>query len=266
MKKKFLYHIILIVLIFGQFLLAQNLGGIDQSTPMKHAKSIHQIEWEHYKNFVPSEKPPEFTGKPMPLQPRRVPPSREVFGYLPYWVYNSYPTLNYDLLTTIAYFGVDINELGDIVSYHNWPAGGLINLAHSKGVRVVLTVILFDGNKLATLLGTPANRTNLINNLLTEVQFASADGVTIDFEGVPSGQRQNLTDFMTELSTAFHSTMPGSFVTIFSPAVDWRNVFDYLAISQVADGLIMQGYDYHWSSGPTAGPTAPLTSGSVWGT
>lgn len=224
------------------------------------------MQLEEYKDYIQSERMPEFEGQPMALSPRMASPSREVFGYLPYWTYPSYPTLNYDLLTTIAYFGAEVNEFGNITDLNDWPAAGLINQAHSEGVRVVLTTILFNSSQLAALLNDPGRRTNLINNLLSAVQGAGGDGVSIDFEGVPSGQRQNLTDFMTELSNTFHTNLPGSFVTIFTPAVDWNNVFDYFTLAQVTDGLIMQGYDYHWSTAPTAGPTAPLTSGSVWGT
>ena len=57
-----------------------------------------------------------------------------------------------------------------------------------------------------------------------------------------------------------------SFVTIFSPAVDWSSAFDYFNLAQVTDGLVMQGYDYHWRTSPTAGPVAPLTGGPTWGT
>ena len=230
------------------------------------AKSIHQIEWESYQDYTPEEGFPVFEGQPVDLVPREAAPSREVFGYLPYWAYNSYPVLNYNLLTTIAYFGVDINGSGNITNFHDWPAAGLINEAHSHGVRVVLTVILFSGTEIATLLSSSTNRTNLISNLVTQVQTANADGVTIDFEGVPGSQRSNLTTFMTELSTAFHSAIPGSFVTIFSPAVDWSNAFDYFNIAQVTDGMVMQGYDFHWRTSPIAGPVAPLTGGPTWGT
>ena len=266
MKRKFIFGISMIILFATNNLLPQSEISSNQAPSMQGAKSIHQVELEHYKNYVPSERMPKFEGQPMPLLPRSLPPSREVFGYLPYWTYPSYPTLNYDLLTTIAYFGAEVNELGNITDLNDWPAAGLVNLAHSEGVRVVLTTILFNSSQLAALLNDAGRRTNLVNNLLNAVQNANGDGVSIDFEGVPSGQRQNLTDFMTELSNTFHTNLPGSYVTIFTPAVDWNNVFDYLTLAQVTDGLIMQGYDYHWTTGPTAGPTAPLTSGSVWGT
>ncbi len=266
MRTKIVFALFLFIAITPTLLFSQDKPDEEQATSLQTAKSIHQVQLEQYKNYAPPGKMPRFKGRPMPLVPNLTPPSREIFGYLPYWVYPSYPSLNYDLLTTVAYFGAEINGSGDIVNLHDWPAGGLINLAHSQGVRVVLTTILFSSSQLATLLSNPTHRTNLINNLLNAVLSANGDGVTIDFEGVPGSQRQNLTDFMTELTNTFHDNLPGSFVTIFTPAVDWSNAFDYFSLAQITDGLIMQGYDFHWSTGPTAGPVAPLTSGNVWGT
>lgn len=255
------------ILIFIVFLLT-NLISLRASNQIDYQKSIHQVEWEKYHKLdkINQGIPDVISGRPMDLISKEIPPTREVFGYLPYWTYSNYPYLNYNLLTTIAYFGVDIDEYGNITNYHHWPAAGLINEAHSHGVRVVLTVILFDPTKLGNLLNDPVRRTRLVNNLLTQVQNANADGVTIDFERVPSSAKVNLTNFMSELTTAFHNNIPGSFVTIFSPAVDWSNAWEYDNLAQITDGLIMQGYDYHWRTSPNAGPTAPLTGGSIWGT
>lgn len=263
--KLFLSLLLIIALFPLQVLFSQSSPTDRQAAEMKNAISIHQYQWQQYRDYVPRSEMPPFEGKPVPLVPKRVPPTREVFGYLPYWTYSGYPNLNYGLLTTIAYFGADVDGFGNFVNLHNWPAAGLINQAHSNGVRVVLTVILFNSSQLSTLLSSATNRTNLINNLLAQVQSAGADGVSIDFEGMPGSQRQNLTTFMTELTDAFHTAIPGSYITIFTPAVDWSNAFEYYNLAQICDGLIIQGYDYHWGSGPTAGPTAPLTSGSVWG-
>ncbi len=265
--KNLTWNRLIICLICTVFFISGRLTG-QITEQQQEAKSIHQIEWEKYADYpdVSRDMPSAGQERAIELIPREMPPDREVFGYLPYWTYSNYPYLNYGLLTTIAYFGVDIDEFGNIVGYHNWPASGLINEAHSQGVRVVLTVILFDATKLGLLLNDPVRRTRLVNNLVTEVQNANADGVSIDFERVPSSARQGLTDFMTELTTSFHNIIPGSFVTIFTPAVDWSNAFEYYNLAQITDGLIMQGYDYHWRTSPNAGPTAPLTGGSTWGT
>ena len=248
-------------------LLTAQEGRESFEAAMKTARSTHQIEWEQHRDWVRTDPVPEFEGRPMDLVPRKnAATAREVFGYLPYWRYSNYQTLNYNLLTTIAYFSAEVDVNGNITNDHDWPAGGLINRAHQEGVRVVLTVTNFNRTELGLLLGSATARANLINNLVTSVQNANGDGVSIDFEGVPGSARQNLTTFMTDLTAAFHSAIPGSQVTIFTPAVDWSSAFDYFTLADVTDGLIMQGYDYHWSSAPTAGPVAPLTGGGVWGT
>lgn len=237
-------------------------------------ESVHQLEWEAHKEAQSSDLvAPKLSSKtnapevePIDLIPKQTAPDKTIFGYLPYWGYKYYPELNYDLLTTIAYFGLDINGSGEITNAHNWPATELINHAHRRGVRVVPAVVLFNAKEITKLLSSEENRSRLIGNLLSAVQSAHADGVSIDFEGVPNSdnEKADLVTFMTELADRFHTEIPGSEVTMFTPAVDWRKVFDYSALAQVTDGLIMQGYDFHWSTSPTAGPGAPLT-GTRWG-
>ena len=243
---------------------------LEQKEPA--VQSIHQLDWERHRDEDPS--PATFSMQSFQttvepagdLVPRETSPDKEVFGYLPYWGYKYRDQLNYDLLTTIAYFGLKVNGRGEIVNAYDWPATDLINRAHKEGVRVVPTVILFDPDEITALLESAENRTRLVENLLRLVKQANADGVTIDFEGVRSDgdQREQLVAFMTELSSRFHTDIPNSYVTIFTPAVDWRSVYDYESLARVTDGLIMQGYDFHWSTAPTAGPVAPLT-GSRWG-
>ena len=46
--------------------------------------------------------------------------SHEVIGYLPYWEYEHYPEINYDLLTQINYYSADLDIYGNIINDHNW--------------------------------------------------------------------------------------------------------------------------------------------------
>ncbi|AJQ97025.1 putative glycosyl hydrolase [Gynuella sunshinyii YC6258] len=256
-----------ITILLSSFLMAQSSGEVVAIPP-----SIHQQEWDAHRDdgssrqFLPESLVQTKTEKPVDLIPKIRTSDKEIFGYLPYWAYDSYAGLNYDLLTTIAYFGVEIDGSGALVDLRNWPAFELIDRAHREGVRVVLTVILFNGDEITRLLASPENRQTLIDNLLTAVKDANADGVSIDFEGIPSAdlQKENLVSFMTDLSEAFHEQIKDSSVTMFTPAVDWRHIFDYEALAQVTDGLIMQGYDFHWRTSKTAGPSAPLI-GDRWG-
>lgn len=225
---------------------------------------IHQLEHEFYqKNYDAEVKKQKTFQKPIPLQQRANVPVKTVFGYHPYWMNNSYPTYNYNLLSTIAYFGVDVASDGTISDRNSWPLTGLINTAHSYGVKVVLVAINFNTNSLTTLLSSSTNRTRLVNNLLYEVTRANADGINIDFERFPSSQKQNLNLFMKALADTFHKHIPNSSVSIALPAVNWSNKFDYYTLATICDVLFIMGYNYHWSGSSNAGPVAPLTG---WGT
>ena len=62
--------------------------------------------------------------------------SHEVIGYLPYWEYDEYPDLNYNLLTQINFFSAELSDYGDIINNHNWENLYFIEFAQSQGVKL----------------------------------------------------------------------------------------------------------------------------------
>jgi hypothetical protein len=223
-------------------------------------KGIHQLEWEAHRDDPPVSFPQVRTVRP--LAKEKAPAlGREVLGYYPYWV-SGYEYMRWDLLTILAFFSLDVDGNGDIYDYNGWPATGLVDLAHANGVRVVVTVVCFDRDDITSILSSASNRHNLIDNLLDQVSAGNADGVNIDFEGVSSTQRTNLVTFMGELTRAFHDSIPGSHISMASPAVDWSDAWYYDALADSSDGLMIMGYNYHWRGGPDTGPVSPLTN---WG-
>ena len=95
--------------------------------------------------------------------------THEVIGYLPYWEYDSYPSLDYGLLTQINFFSAELDPYGNIVNDHNWNNLYFITYAQERNVKVKLCATLFGQNELATLLSDSLNRQNAINNLLNLV-------------------------------------------------------------------------------------------------
>ena len=184
--------------------------------------------------------------------------THEVIGYLPYWQYETYPFLDYSLLTQINYFSAELNGYGDIINDHNWNNIAFIDYAQERGVKVKLCATLFVSSELTTLLSSNVNRANAINNLLDKVILRGADGIDIDFELVPSSQRENLVIFMEELSQAFHQALDSPIITMATPAVDWSNAWDYNQLAQITDGLFIMGYNYFYAGSQTAGPVSPL--------
>ena len=184
--------------------------------------------------------------------------SHRIVGYLPYWQYSYYPTLDYSLLTEINYFSAELNEYGEIINSHNWENLELVEFAHNHGVKVKLCATLFGSESLDILLENELYRSNAINNLLNLVLLMNADGVDIDFELLPANQRENLVTFMQDLSNTFHESMDNPIITMATPAVDWSNAWDYNMLAQITDGLFIMGYDYFYGGSSTAGPVSPL--------
>ena len=189
---------------------------------------------------------------------RRSTLTHKVIGYLPYWEYESYTNIDYSLITEINYFSAELNEFGNITNDHNWDNINFINYAQDRGVKVKLCATLFNPNDLEILLSSSINRTNAIYNLVNKVLLRNADGIDIDFELVPSSQRDNLVLFMEQLSDVFHQFLDDPIITMATPAIDWSNAWDYNALAEICDGLFIMGYNYFYSGSDTAGPVSPL--------
>ncbi|HKR12364.1 MAG TPA: glycosyltransferase [Pyrinomonadaceae bacterium] len=94
-------------------------------------------------------------------------------------------------------------------------------------------------------------RTHLVNSLLDFVTTNKFAGVCIDFEEVPPEAQHALLQFMKKLHTAFAAR--GLLV---AEAVPFENAdWNYHALAQVTDYLMLMAYDQHWSEGEP-GPIA----------
>jgi len=226
-------------------------------------KSIHQSEAEAHRDLVvPASPAPRGLSPLAPSAARNA--SRTVFGFYPYWG-PGFSQIRFQDLTHIAVFSVEADGSGQLVNLRGWPNSPLIQMAHQANVRVVLVCTLFASNQLQGLLSSAQARQSLISNLKEQVVLGGADGVNIDFEGVPGSQRANLVLFMKELAAVLRDALPGAHISIDTPAVDWSNAFDYVALADTCDALMIMAYDYHWTGSSSPGPVSPLAGSEVWG-
>ncbi len=185
-------------------------------------------------------------------------PDVRVYGYQAYWA-DDLNTVPWDQLSDIALFAAASDADGNLTSTSRWSdAETAVAIAQPYGVRVHLCVTNFSSSSIAAFLANPTARARLIASLADWEQQTGADGVNIDFEGLPSGSKQQMVDFVTELDAAVGD------VVLATPAVDWSGAWDYSELTQHADLFIM-GYGYHWSGSDSAGPVDPLLGGSPWG-
>src|ERR1700674_3033715 len=187
--------------------------------------------------------------------------------------------MQYQLVTTIAYFGVAARSDGTLVTssggsptagWSGWNSSamtGVINAAHARGVRVVLTVTMmaWDGGVgQAALLGSATARAQLVNAIVATVRDRAADGVNLDFEPVATPLRDQYTSFARDLKAGLVAAGVGSYLTVgtMAGAAPWASGYDLVGLTAAgaADALFVMGYDYSWSGSARAGGVAPMSS------
>lgn len=185
--------------------------------------------------------------------------NKVVYGWHPYWLGSAYTNYQWDLLSHFSFFSYEVDETdGSAITTHGWTTSAAVDAALATDVKVTLCVTLFGSSVLTTFLDNATAKQNLIDNLITLIQDRGADGVNIDFEGLPASQKTNFANFMVDLSDQMHTAIPDSEVSTVLYAVDWSDVFDFSIMSSAVDHFIVMGYGYYYSGSATAGPTDPL--------
>ena len=204
---------------------------------------------------------------------------REVLGYLPYWMLDAdeLANLDYSLVSTIAFFSVGAQSNGTLAKgtattpstgWAGWTSSAMtdvINRAHARDVKVVLTVTMmaWNGNYTAmtTLLNSSTNRAKLATEIAAAVTSRNADGVNLDFEPVPTSLRSQFTQFVRELNAKLGA---GSYLSVatMAGAATWSTGYDVagLTASGAADALMVMAYDFSWSGSARAGGVSPISS------
>jgi len=208
---------------------------------------------------------------------------KEVFGFLPYWMLtdSALASMNYQLLSTIAYFSVNAQMTGDLAKgtssnptsgWAGWNSSamtGVINRAHDQGVRVVLTVTMMawdsaSAGRQANLLGSATARSRLVSQIVSAVRTRGADGVNLDFEPLATGLRDEYVSFVKQLKRGLVNAGVGNYLTVsvMASAATWATGYDVAGLTSAgaADALFVMGYDYHWSGSSRAGGVAPIQS------
>ncbi|MCK6503462.1 glycosyl hydrolase family 18 protein [Myxococcota bacterium] len=186
-------------------------------------------------------------------------PDIVVYGYWPYWVDELDPAW-LSGLTHLAIFNVDLNSDGSLSYESRWTglAGEVVPLAHAAGVKVHLCVTSFDEDVMQAVLSDPGKRASAVARLATLVDAYGADGVNVDFEGLPTSMKEELVLFTQELQAATGEVWHAL------PVIDWSGAYDYSELAAASDGLFIMGYAFHGTWG-NPGPNDPLDPSDLWG-
>ena len=213
--------------------------------------------------------------------------SREVFGFaLASSLGDSsigYPSWNFDLLSTVAFFGLHVNGNGGFASDAGWTTwnsstlSSFVSRAHAHGTKVLLTVILQDFNpNTPVMCAGLAHASTTVAAAVAQVKAKGVDGVNIDYEGLdgpcgtsdPYWAQRNMTAFVEKMRAGLGGSYYLSVDTYASSAIDGYGFFDVAGISDYADSLFVMAYDLEYSNYSHSpidcshfclGPTGPLT-------
>lgn len=199
---------------------------------------------------------------------------KEVFGFLPYWMLGEIGSMRYDLVSTIAFFGVPASADGTLARgslWDTWNSAAMtsvINNAHARGVKVVLTVTMMawagDYSAQSSLLNSASARSRLVGEIAAAVKNRNADGVNLDFEPVPTTLRSQYTAFVRQLKAGLINGGARSYLTVstMAGAATWATGYDVagLTAAGAADAIMVMAYDFSWSGSARAGGVAPMES------
>ena len=195
--------------------------------------------------------------------------TREVFGY----AYASslgdpnlgYPSWNFDLLSTVAFFAIHVNNQGVLVADSNWTVWnsstltGLVTTAHAHGVKVVVTIRGGGAALCGALYGYAAT----VYQIVAQVQAKGIDGVNIDYEGQlatcpnPNAGGTNytnqalVTNLAKELRSALDAVKPGYYLSIATysgSAAGNDGFFNIPDLNQYVDSFFVMAYDMNYSN------------------
>jgi spore germination protein YaaH len=177
--------------------------------------------------------------------------------------------LDFGATSTIAFFSLVAGSTGAINEDTRWRSWNgrqvdeLIARAHATGTKVVLSLARFSWSASQTkasvvLLGSETARARLARVVADEVVRRGVDGVNVDFEPIPPGQKANFTDLVRRIRTELDGRGPGYQLTF--DVVGHFESYDVAAALRRggADAVYLMGYHYAGTFSTIAHGTAPL--------
>ncbi|MBH5320238.1 glycosyl hydrolase [Paenibacillus sp. GSMTC-2017] len=136
-----------------------------------------------------------------------------------------------------------------------------VKWAHERGYQVwALFDNAFKPDLTTVALSTVESRFNMIKQLLAFAQIYNLQGINVDFENVHTKDKENLVQFMKEMTPLLHEQglVVSIDVTPKSNSEMWSVFLDRAALGKVVDYMMVMAYDEHWGASPKSGSVASL--------
>lgn len=133
--------------------------------------------------------------------------------------------------------------------------------AHERGYEVwALFSNGFEPDQTSAVLASADKRFYMIQQLLAFAQLYNVQGINIDFENVYTKDKENLVQFVREITPLMHELglVISIDVTPKSMSEMWSVFLDREALGKTVDYMMVMAYDEHWAASPKSGSVASL--------
>ena len=173
-----------------------------------------------------------------------------------------YTTWNFNLLSTVAFFAIHVQNFGELVADSNyavWSSStltGLVNTAHAHGTKVVVTVV--GPSDVVGQCDALYYSLTTVDQIVAQVVAKGIDGVNIDYEGeraecsppntafLPALNQDLLTAFVQKMRAGLDAVRPGYYLSISTysgSAAGPDGYFNIPALNPYVDSFFVMAYD-----------------------
>jgi spore germination protein YaaH len=119
----------------------------------------------------------------------------------------------------------------------------------------------FEPDRTTIALASYEVRASMIQQLLAYAKTFQLQGINIDFENVYTKDKDNLVQFMREMTPLLHeqNLVVSIDVTPKSNSEMWSVFLDRERLGAIVDFMMVMAYDEHWASSPVAGSVSSLS-------
>ncbi|MCR4324658.1 MAG: glycosyl hydrolase family 18 protein [Candidatus Curtissbacteria bacterium] len=193
----------------------------------------------------------------------------EVFGFAPFWTLSKMDNIDWDVLTTFAYFSLPLNADGTIdKNSHEWSVfegdklSSLFQKAKNHQVKRVVTLTQMDASTIEVFLENPEAWNKLAYESVDVIKSRDLDGVNIDIEYIPSNNhlKDQFSQFVQIYSGILNKNLDDPYITVsvLASSARFNRIYDVGKLAEATDGVFMMAYDFYYPGSETIGPSAPL--------
>lgn len=210
-------------------------------------------------------------------------PSKEVIGFLPYWLIGKADQDYSKYITNLIYFSLTVNKDGTIQKYtkpgesepgylalQEGKINPFLNTAREKGEDISVTVFNGNDSNIGQILNDPeTSANNLTHDVIPIMQQYGFTDLNLDIEQTADASpsaRMKFAEFAKDVKENLVSAKAGTMSVDISAIafVKDTNLSDPTTLAQIADKVILMAYDYHSTISYVTGPVAPgLGAGTV---